>query len=281
MKPFIEAWSSKFQAEKYPLDFYFSRIEGVQDSKTPQEAGNYIIELLHWKDGKVKKVNGEYVLLAAKPNTYSEIKHKGILCSFEFYNWIKKVQSQKSFDINCFKELSQSFNLYGSDSIVIPSFILHVISPIIYPLYDQHVERAKRILLADNLSTNRKLDITSYQEYQMFLQLLINDVYAEPLTIEEIKKVDDALWSFGKWIKEQNKTYKLSLNRKSTHRSNSNVPDNKFKLKVLELVDNKKLTQRGAMETVAAEHKIKLSQSYLDYPGSHIHRWRKQLNNNN
>jgi hypothetical protein len=36
------------------------------------------------------------------------------------------------------------------------------------------------------------------------------------------------------------------------------------------------VNQKEAMETVAMNRGVKLSDSYYKYPGSHIHRWREQ-----
>jgi hypothetical protein len=221
MKSFVEAWSAKFQPDKYPLDFYFSKINDLSFAKSPESAGQTIIELLHWKDGKVlKDSNGEvvieterYKLLATKPNTYNITKHKEIFCSTEFFQWIQEVKAIRTFDARRVKDLSSVFNLYGKDSIVIPSFILHVISPMIYPLYDQHVERAKRVLLAQEIRFPRdEINLTTYQEYQLFFQELVGTCFGQQPRFEEIKNVDNALWSFGKWFKEQYKSGGNQLN---------------------------------------------------------------------
>ena len=55
MKSFVEAWSGKFQSDKYPLEFYNTKIKDLALAKSPKDTGVAIIELLHWKDGKVLK----------------------------------------------------------------------------------------------------------------------------------------------------------------------------------------------------------------------------------
>lgn len=179
MKSFVEAWSTNFQAEKYPLNFYFSKIREFHHTESRENTGKLIIELLHWKDGKVLKDNyGEvvvenerYTLLPTKPNTYHISKHKETFYSIEFFQWEQEVKVLKTFDALKVKDLSHVFNLYGKDTLVIPSFILHVISPMIYPLYDQHVERAKRVLLAQEVHSQKSdVNFLSYQEYQTFFR---------------------------------------------------------------------------------------------------------------
>ena len=95
----------------------------------------------------------------------------------------------------------------GRTIIVIPTLILHVISPEIYPLYDQHVERAKRVLLAQEVRLPRdEINLTTYEEYQSFFQEMIITCFGQQLNFENFKKVDNALWSFGKWFKDQHKS---------------------------------------------------------------------------
>ena len=229
--------SGKFQTDKYPLDFYFTKIKDLAFAKNPKDAGVAIIELLHWKDGKVlKDSNGEvvieterYKLLPTKPNTYSISKHKDILCSKEFFQWTQEVKVLTTFDATKVKELSSVFNLYGEDSIVMPSFILHVLSPEIYPLYDQHVERAKEVLLAQKVRFPRdEINVATYEEYQSFFQEMIITCFGQQPNFENIKKVDNALWSFGKWFKNQHKSEINQINQPLTIDSKHN-PNEVFK----------------------------------------------------
>jgi hypothetical protein len=281
MKFFIDAWSTKFQLDKYPLDFYTQNIQDIQLADTPVKVGELIINLLHWKDGKVRKdANGDtkvgdrtYTLLQTKPNTYDELKHKQILCSSDFYVWVKEVSSLTKFDSNKVTDIAQKFQLYGKETLVIPTFILHVINPIIFPLYDQHVERAKRALLAENLDFKpTDLGLKLYLDYQSFFNSLLED-YSD-LSLQNVKKIDSALWSFGKSLKIRKvKKYKVK-----TRSDESNyVPEEKFKMEVLDRLNDRNDSQGEVMKQVAQEHGVTLASSYYDYPGSHIYRWRKQL----
>lgn len=279
---FIEAWSAKFQSEKYPIEFYIHNIKGLQIASSPEKAGEHIINLLHWKDGKVRiDSNGDvlvgnenYTLLATKPNTYNETRHKEILSSIDFYHWVQEVKKQNSFEANKVNDLANKFDLYGRDSLVIPAFILHIISPLIYPLYDQHVERAKRALLAENISfKNRDIHIVAYKEYQSFLQDISGN--NPTISLEEVKKTDNALWSFGKWLKGQ---HKIKAHNGKTKKLNENhfTPNNDFKKEVLDRISRGNTSQKEVMKSVAVKFGVTLPDSYYKYPGSHINRWRKQ-----
>ena len=114
-------------------------------------------------------------------------RHKEILSFIEFYHWVQEVKKQHSFEENKVNDLANKFDLYGRDSLVIPAFILHIISPLIYPLYDQHVDRAKRALSAENISfKNNDIHFLAYKEYQSFLQDLIGN--SPTISLEEVKK---------------------------------------------------------------------------------------------
>lgn len=108
--------------------------------------------MLHWKDGKVtedplgisKLSNRNYSIGQPKPHTYNSSIHKSILSSQAFFEFVQEIIAGDSFDEKNIKRLTSSeFNLWKESAIVIPTFVLHILSPKIYPLYDQHVERAK------------------------------------------------------------------------------------------------------------------------------------------
>ncbi|WP_404332151.1 hypothetical protein [Mesobacillus maritimus] len=209
MKMFVEAWNAKYDADKYPIDYYFYYLDEIQKATTPAQLGESIIALLYWKDGKVVKDSkgnvavGEerYLLFPTKPNTYDESKHKRTLISLSFYQWAKEVMAQNSFDASKIGDLARRFHLYGGNAVVIPAFILHTLSPRIYPLYDQHVERAKRVLLAQDAHfTPRDITIFSYQEYQQLFTGIVEEGHLNQYRVE-IKQLDNALWSFGKCMK--------------------------------------------------------------------------------
>jgi hypothetical protein len=208
MDMFIDSWGSKFNSIIYPIDYYYGHLEKIQYATTSNELGEAIIAMLHWKDGKVSRDDignikvGEkrYYLSQAKPNTYNVEKHYEVLTSQAFFDWGEEVTSLKSFDNNKIEELRSKFQLYNQNAIVIPAFILHCLNPLVFPIYDQHVERAKRAFLAEpvHFSTS-SMNTNSYTDYQSFFQSFLNSEFQN---IEYMKKVDSALWSFGKWLKQ-------------------------------------------------------------------------------
>ncbi|OCA86006.1 hypothetical protein A8F94_14265 [Bacillus sp. FJAT-27225] len=209
MELFIDSWSSEFRSETYPMDYYYYHLDKIRNANTPKELGEAIIAMLYWKDGKVRRDDTGGVKVAAKgyslsqikPNTYNVEKHYEVLVSQAFFKWAKEVTTLSSFDKSKVEEFRSRFKLYHENAIVMPAFILHCLNSLIYPLYDQHVERAKRAFLAQQIHfSSSSLNIDSYIEYQSFFQSFIN---GREQNLEYSKKVDNALWSFGKWLKEQ------------------------------------------------------------------------------
>ncbi len=283
MRSFIHAWSKKFETEKYPVEFYHYNINKISEANTPEELAKHIIALLHWKDGKVKQDehgvflighDDHYSMSTTKPNTYSESKHKPVFITERFYKWVQDVKDLNGFDPKKVTDLSDEFQLYSKGAIVIPSFILHIISPMMYPLYDQHVERGKRALLSQNIHfQNRELTLSTYKEYKSLFDDLLKSYDAH--TLEDYKVVDSALWSFGRWLKDESQSKKQLLKNEQPEEE-TYTPSMDFKKEVLRRL-GKGESQGNVIRTVALEYGVTLPESYYIYPGSHIHRWKKQM----
>lgn len=112
---------------------------------------------------------------------------------------------------------------------------------------------------------HNSLTLESYVHYKQFLDSFLRTIYPDHQpSLEEIKTVDDALWSFGKWLKPKRKT-----DKKLSKTSNITVISHDVKVDVLTYI-NRGMSQRQAMETVAKERNLTLKDSYYRYPGSHI-----------
>lgn len=195
MKEFINAWQKKYNAQKYPRAVYFTSIEIIGSTNSPDVFGQLVIDMLHWKDGKISVQNGSYAYSKPKPNTYIQEKHERILKSRDFFQWAKDINKSRIFRASTIQEMEDKFGLWHS--LVIPAFVLHIINPFVYPMYDQNVERAKRALLAENIE-NYQLTENTYAEYHNFFESIVED----KKDIYCIKFYDEALWSFGKWLKQ-------------------------------------------------------------------------------
>ena len=299
LKTIVEKWSAKFLENKFPLSFYYACIDRLRDAQEPEIVRVNISYLLHWKDGKVRKnPHGEvkidgvnYVLSNPKPNTYSDAKHAPILASQEFFQWIKIIREATNFCPSYVDEIFSKFSLWSTSSIVIRTYLLHILNPRVFPIFDQHVNRARKFLMGDYYDLPRNVkDLNEYIYYQSFWKdfaesLSINLERAE---LSEIKQVDNALWSLGKFISDhlngktpplQPVPHTTTPSQKTAHhphtgKKNDDTSSPKFKNLVLRYCQGMK--QVEAMQLAANELSINLPPSYLQHPGSHIYRWRKQ-----
>jgi hypothetical protein len=173
-------------------------------------------------------------------------------------------------------------NLWPSTALVIPAFLLHILNPRVFPIFDQHVERARRLLTSRDLNLSSvDLRIHDYAEYSLFWVGLLSDLRINIETAEygHVKRVDEALWAMGKHLKQIQKA-KLPHSRgikeilTAVHCGRFNTSSPEFKNAVLQHAGN--MRQSEAMKQAAKELGVHLPHSYLKYPGSHINRWRRQ-----
>jgi hypothetical protein len=126
------------------------------------------------------------------------------------------------------------------------------------------------------------LQIDNYHQYTAFWFELLSDLGLDVTTVEygRVKHVDEALWSMGKHLKQMQKAGKAQstvLNEalsKIPHSGRVTRSSPEFKNAVLKYACG--MTQSAAMESAAREFEIRLPSSYMQYPGSHIDRWRRQ-----
>ncbi|MBU9714127.1 hypothetical protein [Evansella tamaricis] len=215
MHNFVDAWRGKYDSRKYSKKFYHDCLKKIQNASTSKELSRCVIGLLHWKDGKVVEdstgtfeLEGvKYSLKNPRENTYCANNDKNVIESRDFIKWAQNIIKLTNFDLSQIEALrGNRFPLWTNQAIVIPSFVLHILNPKVYPLYDQHVERAKRTFLAEDLNKDaRTLTLENYQSYQAFFKEFVEGVPNKDGLddIQHIKQVDEALWSFGKFMKKK------------------------------------------------------------------------------
>jgi hypothetical protein len=90
-------------------------------------------------------------------------------------------------------------NEFADISAIWKLFLLHIIAPNIYPIFDQHVYRACIYLTTQKLKeiplSNNKKEQIYFQDYLEFF----NDIVATSQLPR--KQVDEALFSFGRFLK--------------------------------------------------------------------------------
>jgi hypothetical protein len=136
-----------------------------------------IIELYEWKNGMDN--------LAALKMKSLETK---IISKLDIIN---KLKQEKEFDLDYF------FKEFETVSTVWKVFLLHIIKPTIYPIYDQHIHRAYLYInrsdyknINANMSDKKKLDFY-LNEYLPFVKRM---------NITDLKAMDEAFFSFGQFL---------------------------------------------------------------------------------
>lgn len=106
-------------------------------------------------------------------------------------NIINSLRATIEFDLDYFlKEFKEV-------SVVWKVFLLHIISPSMYPIYDQHIHRAYRFMnneASDGIkaSMNESVKLKFYfEEYYPFVK---------ESKIKDLKKMDEAFFAFGQFI---------------------------------------------------------------------------------
>jgi hypothetical protein len=171
IKGFIKQWRSFYNYEN--MNLYDDNIGKVVLSKQD------LIELYIWKNGTI----------------LSEKKMKSL--ETKILNRLDKVNEFKqNFSIPDF------LDEFEDVSFVWKIFLLHIVNPIWYPIYDQHVHRAYLFLTKDssfkaieNTISKRRKDNFYFGEYLHFTTgLKVEDKI-------EIQDIDRALFSFGQFLK--------------------------------------------------------------------------------
>lgn len=141
---------------------------------------NDIEHLFKWKNGM----------------SLSKLKKKSINKLQEKLTIVNELKTH--FDI-------EKFNLQFKDlSPIWKIFLLHIISPLKYPMFDQHVCRGYYFITCNKAwkkpAENKDKENVYFDQYIDFFNKLSDDIGMSK-TISERKKVDEALWEFGKFLK--------------------------------------------------------------------------------
>ena len=110
---------------------------------------------------------------------------------------IKKIDIINSLRATTEIDLDYFLKEFKEVSVVWKVFLLHIISPSMYPIYDQHIHRAYRFMnneASDGIkaSMNEATKLKFYfEEYYPFVK---------QSKIKDLKKMDEAFFAFGQFI---------------------------------------------------------------------------------
>ena len=179
---FISYWSRLYD---YPLESLYN--ERIFKQKIEEED---LHQLFIWKNGMK--------LSAGKQKSFED----KILSKLEIINELK---SKEIIDL---EEFQRHFN---NLSAVWKIFLLHIIRPNKFPIYDQHINRAFNYIhgldfqnISANSMTNKSKEEFYFNTYLEFIESL-NDI--------NLKALDEAFFAFGQFI--NTKTYIQMINKNS------------------------------------------------------------------
>lgn len=166
-KDFVTFWSCFYD---YPLEeLYMSRIGKKQFTEDD------LRKLFEWKNG----------------SRLSQKKQKVLENIIEKINLVNALKAK--FDLDLFQD---EFKFVKGTIWKI--YLLHIIRPGKYPIFDQHVYRAFLFISKRRraeISTNNKQKQNAYfSEYISFF----NSIVGQSISA---KKLDEALWAYGKFLK--------------------------------------------------------------------------------
>jgi len=166
-KEFVLFWSCFYN---YPLEKLYNKNIGKE-----QFSESDLAKLFKWKNGRNLSQKKQKLLQA-------------IVDKLEIINRLKK-----EF---CIESFLKEFKIVKGTIWKI--FLLHIICPAKYPIFDQHVCRAFYFISQNKKQEIpiRKADIEKlyFQQYMAFFNNLLKYGITQ-------KKLDEALWSFGKFLK--------------------------------------------------------------------------------
>ena len=114
---------------------------------------------------------------------------------------INQLKSSTSFDLDSFR--IEFKNL----SAVWKIFLLHIIDPKVYPIYDQHIHRSFNFIQNKEWKGITNSSISNKRKEEFYFETFLP--FVSKLRDFSIRDIDKALFAFGKFIKESESTSKI------------------------------------------------------------------------
>lgn len=173
-----------------PLYSYFDDNRYYQNINVVQFNDTNLVDLFHWKNGMTLKGSG------GKEKSLNDKILKRVLL-------INEYKKQSKIELEKFNED------FSDVSPVWRIFLLHIIKPNKYPIYDQHIHRTYNFIhglewksIKNTISDKSKLDFY-FKSYLPFV---------EKLEINSLKEMDEAFFAFGQFLNTRNQGTILTHN---------------------------------------------------------------------
>ncbi|RZS93863.1 hypothetical protein [Aquimarina brevivitae] len=176
---FIASWSKLYS---YPLEYKYSN--SIHKDEFDEDD---IKSLFEWK-------NGMNLSTAKNDSLENKVLSK--------INIINDLKTQKNLDLKTFKV--EFYNL----SAVWKIFLLHVIKPNEYPIYDQHVHRTYLFIndldwsnISNSSISNKNKEAFYFNEYCKFIK---------KSDFKDLRAMDKAFFAFGQFLKKYGDVFTTS-----------------------------------------------------------------------
>jgi hypothetical protein len=176
---FIRHWKTLYSY--FDDNRYRQNISNTEFSQTNLE------ELFHWKNGMTLKGSG------GKEKSLNE----------KILNRIALINEYKRLNTLDLEKFNSDFS---NLSAVWRIFLLHILKPNQFPIYDQHIHRTYNFIhnldwksINNTISDKKKLDFY-YNTYLPFVQTL---------GVVDLKEMDEAFFAFGQFLNTRNQKYLL------------------------------------------------------------------------
>lgn len=170
---FVSYWSS----------FYYYDLENLYNNtiNNAQFTSKCLFDLFKWK-------NGMKLSLLKRISLESKIISK-----LDFINL------SKSSGVN----LEEFNTVFNNVSAVWRIFLLHIINPHKYPIYDQHIHRAFNFINGLDI-TNISSTLSDKVKLEFYFETYLKFIESQTDTDINMKRLDEALFTFGQFINTKN-----------------------------------------------------------------------------
>ena len=127
----------------------------------------------------------------------SDLKQKSL--DEKIKSKLKLINELKAYDHLDLKIFSNEFkNLTAVWKI----FLLHIIKPNTYPIYDQHIHRTFLYIHKEDFSNISNTSITNKAKEQFYFESYLP--FIEQSNVKDLKQLDEAFFAFGQFLNTRN-----------------------------------------------------------------------------
>jgi len=133
----------------------------------------------------------------------SKLKQKSVNEKIKYkIEIINDFKTSNNFDLSAFKKEFRNL------TAVWKIFLLHIIKPNKYPIYDQHIHRAYLFIANQNWKNLSNDTISNKTKEKFYFEIYLP--FLESNEIQNLKQLDEAFFAFGQFLKTRNNALLLT-----------------------------------------------------------------------